>query len=77
VALINDPQNRLWRTGTRADNAQEIFALFHNDVTKPTRSDPLIGVMETSALAEIVVETHNLVVQKFGRHYLRALKADE
>lgn len=77
MGLINDPQNRLWRTGTRADNGAEIFALYHNDITKPTRSDPLIGVMETSSLAEIVVETHNLVVNKFGRHYLKALETDE
>lgn len=76
MALVNDPQNRLWRTGTREGTTNEIYALYHNDVTKPTRSDPMIGTMETSALAEIVVETHNLVVQKFGRHYIRALKTD-
>jgi len=37
----------------------------------------MIGTMETSELAEIVVETHNKVVLKFGRHYLKALSTED
>ena len=77
MGLVSDPQNRLWRTGSRPETANEIYVLYHNDVTKPSRNDPLIGSMETSDLADIVVQTHNLVVGRFGRHYIRALKAHE
>jgi len=77
VALIEDPENRLWRTGSRVENGNEIYALIFNDVTKPSRDDAMIGTMETSALAENVVDVHNRILRRFGRHYIRALKADE
>jgi len=56
---------------------RNIYALLSNDVTKTSTQDPLIGTMETSELAEIVVETHNKVLLKFGRHYLKALATDD
>lgn len=75
MALIDDPQNRVWRTGS-GTNANEIYALVYNDVTKPTRNDPLIGSMDTSELADNVVDTHNRVLRKFGRHYVKALLSE-
>jgi hypothetical protein len=75
VALISDPQNRVWRTGSGV-NGNEIYALVFNDVTKPTRNDPLIGSMDTADLAELVVDVHNRILRKFGRHYVTALKVD-
>jgi DNA-binding protein Fis len=75
VALIEDPQNRVWRTGSGV-NGNEIYALIHNDVTKPTRDDLLIGSMENETIAEHIVDMHNRVLRKFGRHYIRALKAE-
>lgn len=74
MAIIDDPKNRLWRVGS-GDSSNEIYALVYNDVTKPTRDDVLIGTMETSAIAEDVVDIHNLVLRKFGRHYPRVLRA--
>lgn len=76
MALVTDPENRLWRTGGSQENGNEIFALQYNDVTKPTRNDPLIGSMDNADLAENVVDMHNRVLRKYGRHYIKALKAD-
>lgn len=76
MALITDPENRLWRTGS-GENGNEIYALIFNDVTKPCRDDLLIGSMDTSALAENVVDVHNRVLRRYGRHYIRALRADD
>jgi len=75
MAPLNNPGERLWRTDYRL--GRSIYALLSNDVTKPHHQDPMIGTMETSELAEIVVETHNKVVLKFGRHYLKALSTDD
>jgi hypothetical protein len=71
VAVITNPSERLWRTDFKL--GRNIYALLSNDETRPSNNDPLIGTMETSELAEIVVETHNLALKKFGRHYKRAL----
>lgn len=75
MALVTDPENRVWRTGS-GTNGNEIYALLFNDVTKPSRNDPLIGSMDTAALAENIVDMHNRVLRKFGRHYITALRAD-
>lgn len=69
--LVDDPENRLWRTDLR--RGRGIYALLSNDVTKPSEYDPLIGVMEASELAENVVDTHNRALTRFGRRYLKAL----
>jgi hypothetical protein len=71
VAVITNPSERLWRTDFKL--GRNIYALLSNDETKPSKNDPLIGTMETSELAENVVETHNLVLKKFGRRYRRVL----
>jgi hypothetical protein len=75
VPPLNNPEERLWRSDTR--RGRGIYALLSNDVKKPSQYDPLLGVMESSELAEIVVDTHNLVLMKFGRHYLKALATDD
>jgi hypothetical protein len=72
---LKDMEQRLWRTDFRL--GRSIYALLSNNVRKPSPQDPLIGVMETSELAEIVVDTHNNALMKFGRHYVRALAADD
>ena len=72
---LKNSVHRLWRTDT--STGRSIYALLSNDVTKPSQQDPLIGVMETSELAENVVDTHNLAFNKFGRHYLRVLGTDK
>jgi hypothetical protein len=75
MAPLNNPGDRLWRTDFKL--GRNIYALLSNNVSRPSPQDPLIGVMETSELAENVVDTHNRVVTKFGRHYLRALAIDD
>jgi hypothetical protein len=75
VALVSDPKDRLWRTGS-GTNGNEIYALLFNDVTKASRNDPLIGSMDTAELADNIVDMHNRVLRKYGRHYITALKAD-
>jgi hypothetical protein len=72
---INNPGDRLWRTDFKL--GRNIYALLSNDVTRPSPQDPMVGVMETSELAENVVDTHNRVITKYGRHYLRALGTDD
>lgn len=75
MAPLSNPGDRLWRTDFRV--GRNIYALLSNDITKPSIKDPLVGVMETSELAEIVVETHNGALQKFGRHFRKALATDD
>ena len=75
MAPLSNPGERLWRTDFRL--GRNIYALLSNDVARPHHQDPLIGTMETSELAEIVVDTHNGVITKFGRHYRKALKTDD
>lgn len=76
MAQITDPENHLWRVG-QGESGNEIYALVYNDVTRPTRNDVRLGVMETSDLADKVVNTHNQVLRKFGRHARMALKLDD
>lgn len=71
MAPIPNPSERYWRTDFKL--GRNIYALLSNDVKKASPHDPLVGVMETSELAENVVDTHNLVIQRFGRHYVKAL----
>lgn len=77
VALIEKPQDTVWRTGTGLENGNEIYAMIYNDVTKPTRNDQLIGSMDSSELAEFVVDAHNRLLRKYGRHYKRVLLAED
>jgi hypothetical protein len=75
MAPLNNPGDRLWRTDFKL--GRNIYALLSNNVSRPSPQDPLVGVMETSELAENVVDTHNRVITKYGRHYLRALAIDD
>lgn len=75
MAPLKDPDQRLWRTDFKV--GRNVYALLSNDVTQPSQQDPLVGVMETSDLAENVVDTHNRAIMKFGRHYLRMLALDD
>lgn len=75
MAPLADPGSRLWRTDVQL--GRSIYALLSNDVKSPSESDPLIGVMETSELAEIVVDTHNGALSKYGRRFLRVLTTDD
>lgn len=75
MAIITNPEERFWRTDPK--RGRGIYALVSNDVTRPSEYDPLVGVMENSELAEIVVDTHNGAVKKYGRHYRRVLMGDD
>ena len=71
MATLSNSSSRLWRTDLRM--GRKVYALLSNDVTKTSPLDPLVGVMESSELAQNVVDTHNNALKKYGRHYLRAL----
>jgi hypothetical protein len=75
VALVR-PEDRFWRTDTHK-KGRNIYALKTNDVSRPSEDDPLIGVMETTAMAEDIVDTHNKLLERYGRHYRRVLMVDE
>ena len=75
MAPLNNPGERLWRNDYKL--GRNIYVLLSNNTTKPSPQDPLIGSMETSELAEMVVDTHNKVVLKYGRRFLKALETDE
>lgn len=75
MAPLNNPEERLWRTDLK--RGRGIYALVSNDVRKPSEYDPLVGVMESSELAENVVDVHNAALTKFGRHYRKALMAND
>lgn len=75
MAPLRDPEQRLWRTDTK--RGRGIYALISNDVAKISEHDPLVGVMESSELAEMVVESHNRLFTKYGRHYLKVLQTDD
>jgi hypothetical protein len=74
TAPLKSTVDRLWRTDLKL--GRNIYGLLSNDVQRPSPLDPLIGVMETSELAENVVDTHNRALTKFGRHYMRVLSTD-
>lgn len=75
MAPLRNPGDRLWRTDLKL--GRSIYALLSNDVERWSPRDPLVGVMESSELAETVVDTHNSVLQKYGRHYRKVLLADD
>jgi len=75
MAPLSNPEERLWRTDFK--RGRGVYALMSNDVKKPSELDPLVGVMESSELAENVVDLHNNALMKFGRHYLRALSTND
>lgn len=74
AGLIQNPVERLWRTDYKL--GRNVYVLLSNDVKKPSQQDPLIGTMESSDLAENVVDTHNRVLLKYGRHFRRVMEAE-
>lgn len=69
------PETRFWRTDL--GHGRNIYMLLSNDPTKPSDNDPLIGSMESSAMAEDVVNTHNGAMAMYGRRYEQVLAAAE
>lgn len=68
---VNNVELRFWRTDLA--KGRNIYALLSNDPKTTSISDPLIGVMETTTLAENVVNTHNDLLEKYGRKYVDRL----
>lgn len=68
---LKSAELRYWRTDLQL--GRNIYALLSNDPNTPSVSDPLIGVMETSALAEDVVNSHNGLLARYGRRYPTSL----
>ena len=64
---LKNVELRYWRTDLRL--GRNIYALVSNDPDSPSETDPLIGVMESTALAEDVVNSHNGLLVRFGRRY--------
>ena len=74
MVLVQNPEEWFWRTDLHL--GRNIYVPLSNDVTKPSGDDPLIGTMETSELAELVVDLHNLALKRFGRHFRKALASE-
>ena len=74
LVFLPNPGDRLWRTDYRL--GRSIYALLSNDEGNPSPDDPVVGVMESTELAEEVVDTHNKLIQKYGRHYRKVLGED-
>lgn len=69
MAPLQKPEERMWRTDIK--RGRGVYALVSNDVTQPSEYDPLVGVMETSELAENVVGVHNALLTLYGRQYYK------
>lgn len=66
-APTRNPEEFFWRTDLQLGNS--IHALLSNDPKKSSPNDPLLGTMETSTIAEDVVNSHNGLLKLYGRHY--------
>lgn len=73
MPTFDDIARSYWRTDVKTSGRQ-IYSCLSNDPAKPSNDDPLIGVLESSTLAEEVVHTHNDALTRFGRRYRRALQ---
>lgn len=71
MASLNKPEERMWRTDFK--KGRGIYVLLSNDTTRPSEDDALIGTMESSVVAEDVVNTHNGVMTLYGRRYPQVL----
>jgi hypothetical protein len=69
------PELRLWRTGEK--QGRHIYALLSNDPLRSSENDPLVGIMESSIVAQDVVSTHNGALAMFGRRYPQMLSKAE
>lgn len=66
------PEERFWRTDTSV-GGRHVYVCLTNDPTKPSPNDPLVGVMESSDVAQDIVDTHNGALSQYGRRYRKAL----
>jgi hypothetical protein len=71
MALMHNVTDRYWRTDIR--RGRNVYACISNDPTQPSEDDPLVGTMETSEIAEDVVNTHNGALAQFGKRYRTVL----
>lgn len=71
----NTPETMLWRTDK--GRGRNIYALLSHDIMRPSMDDPLVGIMESSAVAEDMVNTHNGVMALYGRRYAQVLAEAE
>jgi hypothetical protein len=69
------PEMRYWRTDT--GRGRNVYALLSNDIMRPSDEDPLLGIMESSAVAENMVNTHNGALSLYGRRYPEVLAEAE
>lgn len=74
MASVKSPEKRFWRTDLR--KGRNIYALLTNDPERPSENDQLVGVMETSAMAEDVVHTHNVLLERYGPRYPGIIEAE-
>lgn len=69
------PELLYWRTDK--GRGRNVYALVSNDIMRPATNDVLVGIMETSAMAENVVNTHNGALTLYGRRYPAVLAEAE
>lgn len=67
MGSVKDVMTRFWRTDLRV--GRSVYVLLSNDPDAPSEMDPLLGVMESSAVAEDVVNSHNGLLHRYGRKY--------
>lgn len=72
---LKNPEQYYWRTDLN-NLGRTIYAIISNDPDNPSSHDPMIGVMESSSLADDVVNTHNGALQRYGRKYPQRLKLE-
>jgi hypothetical protein len=75
MGTVKNIPHRYWRTDLRL--GRNIYALLSNDPEAPSTLDPHIGTMESTALAEDVVNTHNGVLERYGRKYPERIARDK
>lgn len=74
MSVVKDQDKRFWRTDFKT--GRSIHALLTNDPELPSENDPLLGVMETTAMANLVVDSHNALLKRYGRRYLGIVQAE-
>lgn len=73
--ILKDPEQRFWRTDLRL--GRNVYALVSNDPKSPSDDDPLIGVMESTVLAEDVVNSHNGLLARYGLKYEERIRMEK
>lgn len=74
-APLKNPEEFYWRTDLRL--GRNVYALLSNDLEKPSPNDPLLGTMASSVIAEDVVNSHNGLLERFGRRYPKRIAKAE